>query len=262
MRNLKLTLCYDGTDFHGWQRQPGLRTVQQVLEDALRQLTGVRPTTTASDRTDAGVHALGQVVHFLTASRHATETFVRALNALMPRDMRVLQAQEMPQAFHATLDARSKRYRYVIDNGRIASPFQLRYSWHVPPPLDAEAMNRAGQGLLGRHDFRSFETDWPNRTSSVRTIHDLTVERHGEFVHIEVEADGFLYNMVRSITGTLMLVGSGKRPETWVSEVLAAESRGEAGPTAPPQGLFLVTVRYHVGQAVPPDKPSPSGGTP
>ena len=244
MRNIKLTLCYDGTEFHGWQSQPGLRTVQQVLEDALEQLTGVRPSTTASGRTDAGVHALGQVVHFLTASRHEPETFVRALNALMPRDVRVLEARELPQAFHATLDARSKRYRYVIDNGRIASPFQLRYSWHVPAPLDVPAMNRAGQRLLGRHDFRSFETDWPNRSSSVRTIHDLTVERRDELVRIEVEADGFLYNMVRSIAGTLMLVGRGKRPEEWVSDVLAAESRVAAGPTAPPQGLFLVKVCY------------------
>jgi tRNA pseudouridine38-40 synthase len=244
MRNIKLTLCYDGTEFHGWQRQPGLRTIQQVLEDALERLTGARPTTTASGRTDAGVHALGQAVHFLTASHHSTKTFVRALNALVSRDVRVLHAQEMPQAFHATLDAKSKRYRYVIDNGRIASPFQLRYSWYIHPPLDSAAMNRAAQGLVGRHDFRSFETDWPNRTSSVRTIHDLTVERRGEFVEIEVEADGFLYNMVRSIAGTLTLVGNGKRPESWVGDVLAAESRVTAGPTAPPQGLFLVKVRF------------------
>jgi tRNA pseudouridine38-40 synthase len=125
VRSIKLTLSYDGTDFHGWQRQAGLRTVQESLEDALQQLTGARPVATASGRTDAGVHALGQVVHFLTASRHSTATFVRALNALLPRDLRVLAAAEVSQAFHATLDARSKRYRYVIDNGPVASPFQL-----------------------------------------------------------------------------------------------------------------------------------------
>jgi tRNA pseudouridine38-40 synthase len=244
MRNIKLTLCYDGTDFHGWQYQPGLRSVQQVLEDALDRLTGVRPATTASGRTDAGVHALGQAVHFFTASSHNTETFVRALNALLPADVRVLDAQEMPQAFHATLDARSKRYRYAIDNGRLASPFQLRYSWHVRHELDTGAMDRAARGLLGRHDFRSFETDWPNRTSSVRRVDDLKVERQGDLVAIEVEANGFLYNMVRTIAGTLVLVGTGKRPESWVAEVLAAQSRAHAGPTAPPQGLFLVKVRY------------------
>jgi tRNA pseudouridine38-40 synthase len=244
MRNIQLTLAYDGTAFHGWQRQPKLRTVQEVLEAALMQLTGQATSATASSRTDAGVHALGQSVHFLTTSGHPSETFVRALNALLPADIRVLSARERPQAFHATLDARSKRYRYVIDNGRYASPFQLRYSWHVRRPLDAAAMQAAATPLLGRHDFHSFETDWPNRTSSVRTIFELSVNRSDAFVTIEVEADGFLYNMVRSITGTLVWVGYGRRPAGWVAEVLKAENRVEAGPTAPPQGLFLVAVRY------------------
>ena len=244
MRNIQLTLAYDGTDFHGWQRQPALRTVQEALEARMKQLTGEETGTTASSRTDAGVHALAQSVHFLTASRHPPETFVRALNAILPADVRVLDARERPQAFHATFDARSKRYRYVIDNGLYASPFQLRYSWHVRRPLDVAAMAAAASALLGRHDFHSFETDWPNRTSSVRTILELSVKRSDAFVTIEVEADGFLYNMVRSITGSLVWVGNGKRPVGWVAEALKAESRIEAGPTAPPQGLFLVTVRY------------------
>jgi tRNA pseudouridine38-40 synthase len=244
MRNIMLTLCYDGTDFHGWQRQPNLRTVQQTLEGALKQLTGVAPATTASGRTDAGVHALGQVVHFFTPSQHPCQTIVRALNALLPHDVRVLEARDMPQAFHATLDVRSKRYRYVIDNGPFANPFQLRYSWYVRKPLDADMMSRAGQCLLGRHDFHSFETDWPNRQSSVRTVHDLVVERSGDVVTIEIQADGFLYNMVRSIAGTLVLVGTGKRLSCWVNQVLAALDRAAAGPTAPPQGLFLVNARY------------------
>jgi tRNA pseudouridine38-40 synthase len=155
-----------------------------------------------------------------------------------------LAAEEMPQAFHATLDAKSKRYRYVIDNGAFADVFRLRYSWHVRRALDDHAMDRAGRFLVGRHDFHSFETEWPNRTSSVRTIFDLTVERTESVVTIEVEADGFLYNMVRSIAGTLVLVGAGKRTEEWVVEVLAAENRAVAGPTAPAKGLFLVQVRY------------------
>lgn len=244
MRNIKLTLSYDGTDFHGWQRQPELRTVQGVLEDALTQLTGSRPATNASGRTDAGVHALGQVVNFLTISQHSTETFVRALNANLPHDVRVLTAEEKPQAFHATLDAKSKTYRYEIDNGNFADVFRLRYRWHVPRQLDVAAMARAGQFLVGRHDFHSFETEWPNRTSSVRTIFRLDVLRSESLVSIEVEADGFLYNMVRSIAGTLMLVGAGKRAEAWVGEVLAAENRVLAGPTAPAKGLFLVKVDY------------------
>lgn len=144
MRNIKLTIAYDGTDFHGWQRQPNLRTVQQALEDALHELTGKRANTNASGRTDAGVHALGQVVHFLTALCHSSDTFVRALNALLPRDVRVLAAEEKPQAFHATLDAASKRYRYAIDNGRVGDPFERRFTWHVPQPLDTEKMACGG----------------------------------------------------------------------------------------------------------------------
>ena len=244
MRNIKLELSYDGTDFHGWQRQPDRRTVQQVLEEALGQLTGVEPSTNASGRTDAGVHALGQVVHFYTASRHAPAVFVKALNALLPPDVRVLSAWEMPQAFHATLDAKAKLYRYVIDNGPTADPFQRRYSYHVYQRLDADLMHGAAQALRGRHDFHSFETHWPNRTSSVRTIAHIAVTRMNDAVWVEVEADGFLYNMVRAITGTLVLVGNGRWPASRVAQALRAEDRREAGPTAPPQGLFLVRVRY------------------
>jgi tRNA pseudouridine38-40 synthase len=244
MRNIKLVMAYDGTDFFGWQRQPDRRSVQQVLEEAIARLTGVLPSTNASGRTDAGVHAIGQVVHFLTASRHPPEVFVKALNATLPKDVRVLSAEEVPQAFHCTFDARSKRYRYVIDNGAVADPFSLRYAWHVHAPIDVGAMNRSAQSLKGRHDFRSFETHWPNRTSSVRTIFDIEVTRRDHRVTIEVEADGFLYNMVRAIAGTLVLVGTGRRPETFPAEALLAERRAEAGPTAPPQGLFLLFVRY------------------
>jgi tRNA pseudouridine38-40 synthase len=162
----------------------------------------------------------------------------------MPHDVRVGGAWEMPQAFHATLDARAKLYRYVIDNHTVADPFQARYSHHVYRRLDVAAMDEAARALRGRHDFHSFETQWPNRTSSVRTITHIAVNRMNDFVWIDVEADGFLYNMVRSIAGTLLLVGNGRWPVGRVAEVLAAEDRREAGPTAPPQGLFLVRVRY------------------
>ena len=244
MRNIKLIISYDGTEFSGWQRQPDRRTVQQELEEAIGRLTGTVPVTNASGRTDAGVHALGQVVHFYTASEHRPEVFVKALNAMLPPDIRVKAASEQPQAFHSTFDARTKLYRYVVDNGPCADPFQLRYSHHVYQPLDIAAMHRAGQALKGRHDFHSFETNWPNRTSSVRTITHLAVNRMGHFVWIDAEADGFLYNMVRTIAGTLIFVGLGRRPESWVADVIAAEDRRAAGPTAPPQGLFLVRVRY------------------
>ena len=164
------------------------------------------------------------------------------MNAHLPEDVRVWSAVEKPQAFHATLDARSKRYRYVIDNG--ASP--TRFSSDIAGTCGGRSTPRRWpahrRALLGRHDFHSFETDWPNRTSSVRTIFDVAVEHAGSRVTIEVEADGFLYNMVRAIAGTLGRVGTGKRPESWVAEVLAAENRAEAGPTAPAKGLFLIKV--------------------
>ncbi len=244
MRNIKLLVSYDGTDFHGWQTQPGYRTVQHILEEMIGRLTGVEPNTNASGRTDAGVHAVGQVVNFYTESRHAPKVFVKALNAMLPPDVRVRDAWEVPQSFHATLDARGKLYRYVVDNGHVADPFQLRYAWHIFSQLDAAAMHRASQALRGRHDFHSFETNWPNRMSSVRTIHHAAVNRVGDFVWIDMEADGFLYNMVRAIAGTLVEVGKGRWPESRIPEIIKAEDRREAGANAPPYGLFLVRVRY------------------
>lgn len=244
MRNLRLTLSYDGTDFHGWQRQPGLRTVQGELEAALGRLTGAPPVCNASGRTDAGVHALGQVVNFRTEAAHPASVVHKALNALLPRDVRVRDVAEVSPEFHATLDAVAKRYRYVLDNGRVADPFLLRYAWHVLDRLDAGSMHRAGRVLIGRHDFRSFETRGSPRASSIRTVVDLDVTRADDTVVLEVEADGFLYNMARAIAGTLVLVGAGRRPESWPGTALAARSRAEAGPTAPPQGLFLLRIRY------------------
>jgi tRNA pseudouridine38-40 synthase len=244
MRNIKLILSYDGTDYHGWQRQLGCKTIQQAVEDAILELTQFGSTATASSRTDAGVHAFGQVAHVHTPTRHPPEVLLKGLNALLPQEIRVLDVRDMPEAFHATLDAQSKRYRYVIDDGPIASPFHLRYSWQLPRRLDIDAMTRAATELLGRHDFRSFETDWPNRTSSVRTIYELALSRHDDLLWLEVEADGFLYNMVRAIAGTLAWVGDAKRPESWVGDALRGGSRIEAGPTAPARGLFLVKVRH------------------
>jgi tRNA pseudouridine38-40 synthase len=244
MRNLKLVLEYDGTDFRGWQAQPALRTVQGELEAAIESLTGRHSDVTAASRTDAGVHALGQVANFYTPSEMNPNGLVKGLNAWLPRDLRVLSASEMRQSFHVTLDAVSKRYRYVIDNRAIVRPLMLRHSWHVYPTLDHERMQSAARHLLGRHDFRSFETDWPNRTSSVRTIHELDVRREGDTVTIEVEADGFLYHMVRAIAGSLEYVGRGKRGEDWLGDALKAEDRRAAGPNAPSCGLFLLSVTY------------------
>jgi tRNA pseudouridine38-40 synthase len=245
MRNFKLILSYDGTDFNGWQTQPGYRTVQETLEQAIAKLTGEpRIRVNASGRTDAGVHALGQVVNFFSATRLEPPVLRRAINAHLPDDVAVLAAEEVPQAFDANHDAVRKLYRYVIHDGDAPGPFLRRYACQSRRPLDATAMARAAAPLRGRHDFRCFETEWPNRLSSVRTITHLAVNRFGDYLWIDVEADGFLYNMVRAIAGTLMNVGRGHWPEAQVAEILAAGDRTLAGPTAPAQGLFLVRVTY------------------
>jgi tRNA pseudouridine38-40 synthase len=245
MRNLKLILSYDGTDFNGWQTQPGYRTVQETLESAIAQLTGEpRIRVNASGRTDAGVHALGQVVNFYSATQYPPEVLVRAINAHLPPDVVVREAADVAQAFDANRDARRKLYRYVIHDGPVVDPFLRRYQHHTRHRLDAEAMRRAAQPLHGRHDFHSFETDWPNRMSSTRTITHLAVNRFADWIWLDVEADGFLYNMVRAIAGTLINVGRGYWPQTQVAEILRAEDRALAGPTAPAQGLFLMRVTY------------------
>jgi tRNA pseudouridine38-40 synthase len=245
MRNLRLTLSYDGTDFNGWQTQPSYRTVQETLETAIAKLTCKEHIrVSASGRTDAGVHAVGQVVNFYSTTQHPPEVLVRGINAHLPDDVVVRSADEVPHSFDANRDAKRKLYRYVIHDGPVPSPFLRRYAMHSRHPLDAAAMRRAAEPLKGRHDFHSFETDWPNRMSSVRTITHLAVNRVGEWIWIDVEADGFLYNMVRAIAGTLINVGRGYWPAEQVAAILGAEDRAQAGPTAPAQGLFLMRVTY------------------
>jgi tRNA pseudouridine38-40 synthase len=248
VRTLKLTLAYDGTDYAGWQWQQGPRTLQGALEAAIAQVTGESIRVTASGRTDAGVHALGQVVSFQTASELSAEVLKKALNAELPDAMAVLAAVEVRAGFHAIRNAVRKRYRYVINDSRVRDVFRLRYAWHYRRRLDADAMHRAAQALAGKHDFRSYETTGSERTDSVRTITEIGVARAGQgspdLVTVEVEADGFLYNMVRSIVGTLVEVGRGVRSEEWPAEVLAARDRRAAGMTAPAAGLFLVSVDY------------------
>jgi tRNA pseudouridine38-40 synthase len=245
LRNIKITLAYDGTDFQGWQTQPGFRTVQETLEKALAQLTGEeRVRVNASGRTDAGVHALGQVANFYSNTHLAPDVLVRAVNAHLPHDVTVFTAEDMPQAFDANHDAARKLYRYIIHDGPVPGPFMRRYCCQSRHELDARFMREAAQALLGRHDFHSFETDWPNRMSSVRTITHLGVNRLGPWLWLDVEADGFLYNMVRAIAGTLMNVGRGYWPPGKVAEILHAADRRQAGPNAPARGLFLVRVTY------------------
>ena len=245
MRSLKLTIAYDGTDYVGWQIQPDQPTVQGNLQQAWHQITGEVVNLSASGRTDAGVHALGQVAGVRTGCSLTPQQLQRGLNAQLPADISVLDVEPAADDFHATRDAIRKRYRYQLDNGQYADVFLRRFAWHVPQRLDAVLMHEAGQALVGRHDFTSFASAGSPRTSNVRQITQLCVAAHaGRLIHVEVEGDGFLYNMVRAIVGTLVDVGRGLRNPEYVRDVLAARDRGLAGRTAPPHGLALVSVEY------------------
>ncbi len=256
MRTFRLTLAYDGTRYAGWQSQAGQLTLQDTLEQAIQRITRETIRVVASGRTDAGVHALGQVVSFQLETQLEPRVLQKALNAELPDDMAVLDAALVADDFHAIWRAVRKRYRYLLHDGRIRDVFARQYAWHLFTPLDEGAMHRAAQGLVGTHDFKSFETSGSPRGTSVRTVHELSVVRlespphpvfpvtPGRLIAIEVEADGFLYNMVRSIVGTLIQVGQGRQAESWPAEVMAACDRRAAGRTAPANGLFLVRVDY------------------
>ncbi len=250
MRTFKLTLAYDGTNYSGWQIQPRCVTLQETFERALTKITGETIRVTASGRTDAGVHALGQVVSFCSETHLSPEILQKALNAELPRDFVVWKCQWVHDSFHATGSARRKRYRYVMHDGPTRDVFARNYCWYHPTRLNVEAMHRSAQALVGCHDFSSFETSGSPRESSIRTVYSLDVKREqGREDHIvlEIEADGFLYNMVRAIVGTLIEVGRGRRSEAGTAEALAARDRRTAGQTAPAQGLFLVSVEYEEG---------------
>jgi len=251
MRSFKLTLAYDGGEFAGWQRQPNRRTVQGELERAVLDVTQEASSVIASGRTDAGVHALGQMASVDSRTRIPAGRLRDALNANLPEDIVVRDAEEMIPGFHALRDTVRKRYRYVIQPGRLRNVISRRYAWNLRYELDVDRMHEAAQHLTGTHDFDSFESTGSQRLTTRRTIFDCCVLRReaeeGEQVVVEVEADGFLYNMVRNITGTLVAVGNGKRPAAWVAEVLAARDRKLAGVAAPPQGLFLVRVEIADG---------------
>ena len=250
MRNLKLILAYDGAEFSGWQVQPDTTTVQGTLASAIGRLTGEKVLPQGSGRTDAGVHALAQVVTFVTESSVPTENFVKALNDILPASVRVLAVEEMPAPFHARHSAKAKSYRYRIYRGAICSPFLARYVWHYPYPLDETAMARAAEFVVGEKDFTSFAAVDPERgkdgeiVSKVRTIFRSDWRREGdEFVYI-VRGSGFLHHMVRNLVGTFILVGRGTLRTEEVTRILAAKDRSAAGATAPASGLYLASVEY------------------
>lgn len=249
---IKAVVQYVGTDYFGFQRQAaGRPTVQGALEDAIAVLTGERVTVTGAGRTDAGVHAHGQVIHFRTASAIPVDRWPAALNSRLPRDIAVVAAEKAPDTFHARFHARSKVYRYTLWNSPVPSPFWRPFSWWVRHPLDVAAMAEAAALLVGRHDFAAFAAAGSSARTTVRTVFSLRVEEGaepvggpGRLVHVWVEGDGFLYRMVRNVVGSLVEVGAGRRPPRWVEQVLRGRRRERAAPTAPPEGLTLWLVRY------------------
>jgi tRNA pseudouridine38-40 synthase len=275
MTTFRITLAYDGTDFVGWQRQATGVSVQGLLEEALRELDQRDVTVTGAGRTDAGVHAIGQVAAFSIEHPLTAQVVIRALNARLPDAVRVLSAEEMPATFHARFGARAKTYRYRILNGDIVSPFERRYAWHVPGALDLDAMRTAARLLEGVHDFAAFQsagsdvrttereitcsqlvtTEDTEDESFFRTGLHLRVPRvlrsgevgnRGALLFYDVTGNGFLRHMVRAIAGSLVEVGRGRRAPDWMPDVLASRDRARAGPTAPAKGLFLVSITYGV----------------
>ncbi|MEI8381711.1 MAG: tRNA pseudouridine(38-40) synthase TruA [Planctomycetota bacterium] len=257
-RTLRMTLAYDGTNYCGWQVQPNGIALQAVVEEGLQQFTGTKTRVVASGRTDAGVHALGQVISFSTQSTAPCRGFLQGLPVHLPDDVVVRAVEEAPAGFNARYDAKRKWYRYVIHNSPIRNPFLRNYTVWQRSRLDDQAMHAAVSQLVGTHDFRCFETQWPNRSSSVRTIYHARVTRgaawevwgappisdSNEFLCFDIEADGFLYNMVRAIAGTLIHVGRGRWSSQDMLRILTEGKRTQAGETAPPQGLYLMQVGY------------------
>ncbi len=244
LRNHCLELAYDGSRFHGWQVQPGLRTVQGVLEEALGALFGQPVTLAGSGRTDAGVHALRQVATFVAPPVVPVERLPYILNTRLGPEIRVLAATLAAGSFHARISARSKVYRYQVWNRRFPPPVIAGCYHAVAHRLDVAAMRQAAGTLIGTHDFRSFTAHVDKDRNHVRTVIDFRIHQHGPAVYFRVEATGFLHHMVRNMVGTLLEVGGGRRSPAEMATILAAHDRALAGPTAPGHGLFLVRVRY------------------
>ncbi|MCX5829460.1 MAG: tRNA pseudouridine(38-40) synthase TruA [Deltaproteobacteria bacterium] len=248
MRNLKMVIEYDGRGYHGWQRQKNGLSIQQVLEEKIAVITGEKVTVSGSGRTDAGVHALGQVAHFKTACGIPADNLWKGINSLLPADIVLKSLEEADEDYHARIDAKGKVYLYQIFNSPTRTVLYRHYAWIIHCPLDIDLMRKAAVSLIGRHDFTSFSSVHTDVISFEREIKRIDILNYLSVEHplikIFVEADGFLRYMVRTIVGTLVEVGRGKRPPEDVAAVLKGRDRKLAGMTAPPQGLFLKEVLY------------------
>jgi len=247
----KITIAYEGTGFVGWQRQAAGVSIQGLIEDALRDLAGTEVAVVGAGRTDAGVHALGQVASFSIERAMTADTLIRAVNARLPDAVRVVAAVEAAPGFNARFDARVKTYRYRLWNADVMNPFERRYAWHVPGTLDVERMADAARAIEGRHDFAAFQAAGSAAKTTVRTVASSRVDatgRDGLLVY-EVTGDGFLRHMVRTIVGTLVETGRQRRSVESMRETIASRDRAAAGPTAPAEGLFLTSVVYDEGSS-------------
>lgn len=242
--NVKILLEYEGTAYSGWQRQKNAISIQEVLENAIKSITGEAVNVIGSGRTDAGVHALGQVANFKTQTKIPIEKLPYAINSKLPEDIVVKHAEIVPEDFHARFWAKAKIYTYTIYNDKFPSPLLRKYSYFFPKPLDVKAMEKAAQMLIGIHDFKAFMASGSQVKSTVRHIHRLEVLRSGDVVKLVFEANGFLYNMVRIIAGTLLDVGTGKKDAAETLSIIKSKDRTQAGKTLAPQGLCLVKVIY------------------
>lgn len=244
LRRIKLTIEYDGTNYHGWQVQDNAHTVQAELEKAILRITGERVRITGSGRTDTGVHALGQVAHFDTSSMISAEKFRNALSAVLPLDVAVISSEEVDFDFHSRFSAIGKTYEYRVFNRHIRSPIMEKRAWHIREAIDLKCLGKAANAFLGTHDFSAFCASGRSISNFERTIHLSEWIEKKELLLYRVCGNGFLYNMVRIMVGTMIEVGLGKRTPESISDTLTGKNRNLAGITAPPQGLYLVEVHY------------------
>jgi len=244
MRNILLTIEYDGTNYHGWQRQVNALSVQQLIENSIEKITGERAKLIGAGRTDTGVHAFGQRANFKTGTRINTARIPPALNSQLPPDIRIVKAVDVNLDFHARYDAVSKKYRYKIYNAGVPSAIYRNYSCFIPESLNFDLMKEASKHITGSRDFSSFCSSGSLVKSKVRNVQLLELERSGRMIEMTIQADGFLYKMVRIIAGTLVEVGKGNIMPSHIENILDKKDRRLAGPTLPPQGLFLVEVLY------------------
>ena len=244
MKNIRLTIEYDGKDFNGWQKQPNKLNIQGEIERAIEEITGEKVDLIASGRTDAGVHALAQMANFKTNSNLPVEKYPIALNTKLKKSIRIQKAEEVEEDFHSRYHCKQKTYRYVINNSEQGSSIYRNLEYFVPNKLNVEKMQEAVKYFEGEHDFKAFKASGTSSKSSVRTIYKTKVEKQGDRIVIELTGNGFLYNMVRIIAGTLVEVGLGKIEPNEIPEIIEKGERARAGKTLPPLGLYLVKVEY------------------